>query len=366
MKERTSAGLLQRLACRRQVAEIGDGATPFRPLRRFAQSRGETCPMLLSPAPSVWPRLCALVLLAGLGASQLPAQPAPLPRYVKIPALKGNLRVTGSDGHLDLARLWTERFKTYYPAVAVQVEGGGSGRGAAAVQNRECDFGLLARPLNEAEQTLLAERLPQVAQVKVATDVLAVFVHRDNPITGLSLPQLEQAFGAQPRSGASVRTWGELGATGPLANQPLTLFGRRADTGVYAIFKKVVLGGGGFRTEVLEQVGPASVVRGVADGGGAMGYAQLRSRSNRTRPLALGPQAGGLVEPTPENCAAGSYPLAHGIYLCSERASDPEVLRLRSEFLRFVLSREGQETAQSLGLLPLPAGQAEKELTALR
>lgn len=306
-----------------------------------------------------------LALVASVFVGPLPGQSG-LPVYVKTPALSGSLRITGSDAHMDLARLWSEKFKSYYPAVAVQVEGGGSRRGAAALVRREAEFGLLARPLSDEEKAQLTDRLPQLVQLQTCLDVLAIFVHKENPLTGLSFVQLERAFAARPRSGSPARTWGDLGATGPFAAQPLTMLGRTPDSGAYALFKKAVLGGNDFRAEVVENVGPASVVRAVADGKGALGYAQLRTRSNRTRVLSLGTTQDSLIEPTPENCISGNYPLVHSVYLCTERTTDPEQQRLRTEFLRFVLSREGQEIAQALGLLPLSASQAEKESANLR
>ncbi|MBS0658672.1 MAG: substrate-binding domain-containing protein [Verrucomicrobia bacterium] len=287
-------------------------------------------------------RLTAALLLVG-AALPASAQPAP---YAKTMGLQGVLRIVGSDGHQDLGRLWAEKFRTVYPSVIVQVEGGGSQAAVVAIKEGRADCGLMARALNAEEKELLGERLNRTAAVHVATDVLAFFVAKENTTPGLTLGQLERLYGNAPRNGGALKTWADLGAAN-LGPKPVVLLGRAAGTGVHSLVKALVLGGGAVRSDVREMVGPTSVIQSVAADPTAIGYAQLRHRSNRVRALAVGAEADKLVEPTLASAQAGSYPLVHDLFLVIEASPDANTNALRTEFVRFVLSREGQEVLQS-------------------
>lgn len=285
--------------------------------------------------------------------------------YQRVPALTGSLRLTGT--HMNIVNLWAEGFKAIYPEIAFELSGGGSGKGATALIDRTADFAVLARPLSKDEQTALGPaRAAGVRTVPVCLDAVILVVHPDNPVRGLTFAQVERVYGARPRSGLAVKTWAELGATGPLAAQAVLPIGREAEAGITGRVKGSLLGGGDFRSDLQALVGPVSVVRAVTREPSAIGFAQLLDLNAKLRRLAVGPSASELVEPTAEACAAGRYPLAHPLFLLLEPPSDPAKARLRQEFLRYLLSREGQALAAAAGLHPLKLSVAQEELARTR
>ena len=296
------------------------------------------------------------------------AQSTELAPYSKVSGLQGTLRVAGSEGHADVITMWADGFRSLYPAVSIRVEGGGSTGAPRAIRENTADFGIMSRPLRPADTaTFSPAELSRLATVTVCADVLAVFVHKDNPVRGLSFPDLERIFGAAPRGGAvRARTWGELGVSGELAGKAINFFGRNPDAGSHAFLRAVVLGGGDYCAEAQSLVGPMSVVRAIALDPAGIGYAQLRTRVNKVRPLALGTGTDQPVEPTPEACATGRYPLVHPIQFIFDQAPEHPSARVRGEFIRFVLSKDGQEIARALGLTPLPLAAAREELAKLK
>lgn len=306
-------------------------------------------------------RQFSLVLLALGCGLPVGAQPAP---YNKAMGVQGTLRIAGSEGHQDLARIWAEKFRSIYPSVVVQVEGGGSQAATAAVKEGRADFGILARELNAAEKELLGERLSRCAVVHVATDILTFFVSKENSLPGLTLQQLERIYAASPRSGSPIRSWSDVAS--PLGAKPIVVLGRNTGSGSYTMVRNLVLGGGNFRSDVRESVGPASVVQGVAAEPTAIGYTQFRFRSNRVRALSLGPEADRLVEPSLASAQAGTYPLVDEVYFLVDTSAERDVQLMRTEFVRFVLSREGQELAESLLMVPIRPSSIAAELAKLK
>lgn len=290
------------------------------------------------------------------------AQPAP---YSKALGVQGVLRIVGSDGHQDIGRLWAEKFHAIYPAVVVQVEGGGSQAAPSAVKEGRADFGLMARELNAAEKTEFADLLTKSAFVQVATDTLAIFVAKENPLPGLNLSQLERLFGANPRNGQPIKTWADLGVQS-LGTKPVLVAGRTAGTGVHSLLKNLLLGGGAFRSDIVEHVGPSSVIRAVAGDPAVIGYAQIRQRTAKVRAVPLSTQGDQLIEPTLASSQAGTYPLLNNLYLLVGVSAEPAVHSLRVEFVRYVLSREGQEAAEAAGLVPLRPAAVAPELAKLK
>ncbi|GIW40716.1 MAG: hypothetical protein KatS3mg076_1293 [Candidatus Binatia bacterium] len=192
----------------------------------------------------------------------------------------------------------------------------------------------------------------------MAIDALAVYVHRENPLESLSLPQVDAIFSKTRRLGypKDIRVWGDLGLGGEWATRRISLYGRNAASGTYGFFKEKVLGGGDFKDEVKEQPGSASVVQGIAEDPAGIGYSGIGYRTSGVKPLALSPSEGGdPVPPTPGNVYAGRYPLSRFLYVYVNRKPGAPLDPLVREFLLFVLSKEGQEVVVKDGYLPLPA-----------
>lgn len=290
--------------------------------------------------------------------------------YVRVSGVAGNLSSIGSDTLNNLMTFWAESFHAAYPSVRVQVEGKGSSTAPPALIEATAQLGPMSRAMKADELDAFEKRFGYPpTQIRVAVDALAVYVAKDNPLEKLTLPQVDAIFSKSRRCGepAPVDTWGGVGDSGSLASQPIRLYGRNSASGTYGYFKEVALCGGDFRDTVKEQPGSASVVQGVTEDKLGIGYSGLGYKTSGVKALALARDAKSAFATTdPEEVYAGKYPLARFLFVYVNRAPHKPLDPLTEQFLRFVLSREGQEIVRKDGYLPLKAGVVEQEIAKLR
>jgi len=213
----------------------------------------------------------------------------------------------------------------------------------------------------------------------VAIDALAVYVNKDNPIKGMTMPQVDAVFSKSRRWGykENIQRWGQLGLTADWANAPISLYGRNSASGTYGFFKEHALKNGDYKDEVKEQPGSASVVQGVTEDRAGIGYSGIGYMTSGVRALPLAEKDGmPFKEATQENAMDGSYPLWRNLYVYVNKAPNmshppapgapgraPSQLDpLVKEFIKFVYSREGQQVVIKDGFFPLSAATIEKEL----
>lgn len=315
-----------------------------------------------------WKVVAAAVSGVAWAVWAAPVQVDPdLPVYQRVPGVSGNLNSIGSDTLNNLMTFWAEGFQALYPNVRIQVEGKGSSTAPPALIEGTSQLGPMSREMKGAEIDAFERKFGyKPTAIRVAIDTLAVFVHRDNPIESLTLAQVDSIFSTtRKRGGPPVERWGDLGLTGPWANRPLSLYGRNSASGTYGFFKEHALLGGDFKPQVKEQPGSSSVVQGVANDPAGVGYSGIGYKTSGVRAVPLVGADGKPHEPTLENALNGDYPLARFLYIYVNKPPGRPLDRLTAEFLRYVLSRAGQEVVVKDGYYPLPAAVAEEELKKL-
>lgn len=311
-----------------------------------------------------------LVTALGLGVTSrafaAPLQVDPkIPAYTATSGVSGNLKSIGSDTMNNLMTLWAEGFYKYYPNVKVEVEGKGSSTAPPALTAGTAQFGPMSRPMKDAEIDAFEKKYGyKPATVRTSFDALAVYVHKDNPIAGLSLQQVDAIFSKTRRGGAAkdIKTWGDLGLTGEWADKPISLYGRNSASGTYGFFKEHALFKGDYKDQVKEQPGSSSVVQGVASDKFAMGYSGIGYKTADVRAVPLSLKDGeDTYAATVENVYTGEYPLARYLLLYVNKKPGEKLDPLRGEFLRFVFSQEGQQVVIKDGYMPVPNTIAEEE-----
>lgn len=298
------------------------------------------------------------------GEEALQLDPA-LPAYTKMSGISGNLNSIGSDSMNNLMTFWAEGFARFYPNVKLQVEGKGSSTAPPALIAGTAQLGPMSRPMKPSERDQFEARFGfKPLELRASLDVLAVYVHKDNPVVALTLPQVDAIFSKTRRLGLRnpLALWGEVGVTGPLARQPFSLYGRNSASGTYGFFKEHALGSGDFRDEVKEQPGSASVVQGVNEDRAGIGYSGIGYRTSGVRPVPIAVREGATpVAPGVASAHDGTYPLTRFLLLYVNKDPRQPLDPLVREFLRFVFSREGQEAVLKDGYLPLPEAFAAEE-----
>ncbi len=306
------------------------------------------------------------MLAAGVPAVE---NAAVLPAYARVSGISGNLSSTGSDTLANLMTLWTEAFKRHYPNVNIQVQAPGSSTAPTALTEGTSNLGPMSRPMKDKEiEAFETRRGYRPTAIRVAVDALAVYVHKDNPIGFMSLPEVDAIFSVSRRcgGGSDIRTWGDAGLTGAWATRPLQLYGRNSVSGTYGYFKQKALCSGDFKNTVNEQPGSASVVQAVTSSLNGIGYSGIGYRTSGVRavPLARSDAAAAFAA-TAANTKDRSYPLTRFLFIYINRRPDSPLPPLEAEFLRFVLSREGQMIVHKDGYIPLSPRQAIGELRYL-
>lgn len=306
-----------------------------------------------------------------------------LPSYTRAAAVAGTIRAVGSDTMNGLMTLWGEEFVKLYPEIKVAVEGKGSSTAPPALTQGTANFAPMSRSMTKAEVGAFRKKFGYgPTPIATGVDMIAIYVHRDNPIRDLTLSQLAAIFGAPAPSGNAApeparradgrvvirdtsgdrepgtRTWGQLGLTGAWADQTIRLHGRNASSGTYAHFREHALGGGRFRSIVKQQPTSNAVLRAVAADRYAIGYSGIGLLSDAVRavPLARSEadrKRGEIFAPEAENAYSGDYPLSRFLLLYVNYDRDGELDPLRREFLSYVLSRQGQLDVVAAGYLPL-------------
>ena len=314
--------------------------------------------------------LASLTLFPGRAAQAAEPAVADLQAYAKSSGeVAGSLKCVGSDTMNNLVALWAEGFKKHYPSIREGIEGKGSASAPPALAEGTCSFGPMSRDWKPSEiDAFKAKHGYAPTVVPVAIDMLAVFVHKDNPLKSLSLQQVDAIFSKNRTGGskADIRTWGDLGLEGEWKDRPISLYGRNATSGTYGYFKEFALFKGDFKPTVKEQPGSSAVVQAVASDRFGIGYSGIGYMTANVRavPLASEP-TGDAVEPTPDAAYSGDYPLARFLYLSVNHRPGSDLDPLRREFLRYVLSRDGQADVTKDGYLPVTAAVAAEALAGV-
>jgi phosphate transport system substrate-binding protein len=315
------------------------------------------------------PALVALTasLALATAAAALELDPK-LEEYRPVSGISGNIKSIGSDTLNNLMTLWAEGFKAQYPNVKIEIEGKGSSTAPPALIAGTAQFGPMSRPMKPSEADEFEKRFGyKPTPLAVAVDALAVFVHKDNPIACLTLQQVDAIFSRTRKGGLDqdIASWGDLGLSGAWAAKPISLYGRNSASGTYGYFKDEALFKGDFKDGVKEQPGSSAVVQGVATDQFAIGYSGIGYKTADVRAVPLAKKAGECVEATAEQAYAGKYPLARLLYVYTNKDPNQPLDPVRAEFVKYVLSRQGQQAVIKDGYFPITAQLAAKDAKAL-
>ena len=309
--------------------------------------------------------------VASLGLINAVAQAAPqldpkLPEYHRASGISGNLSSVGSDTLANLMTLWAEEFKREYPNVNIQIQAAGSSTAPPALTEGTANFGPMSRKMKNKEIEAFENKHGyKPTAIPVAIDALAVYVHKDNPLTGMTIPEVDAVFSStrKCRHDKDISKWGDLGLTSSWAKRDIQLYGRNSVSGTYGYFKKKGLCKGDYKNTVNEQPGSASVVQSVSSSLNGIGYSGIGYKTSGVRALPLAKKPGKpFVEASAENAISGKYPLSRFLYVYVNKHPNKPISPLNLEFIKLVLSKAGQNVVIKDGYIPLPAKVVEKTL----
>ena len=292
-----------------------------------------------------------------------------LPDYKKVEGgVSGAIKSVGSDTMNNLMTLWAEGFNAMYPNILPEIEGKGSSTAPVALIAGTAAFGPMSREMKAKEIDDFEKKFGyKPTLLRTGIDMLAVYVHKDNPLTGLSLAQVDAIFSKSRKGGSTkdIVTWGDLGLTGDWANKAISLYGRNSASGTYGYFKDVALYGGDYKDSVKEQPGSSSVVQGVASDRFGIGYSGVGYRTADVKAVPLSFEGTEYVTVEAQNAYTGEYPLARFLYVYTNHKPGTKMDPLRAEFVRYMFSKQGQRDVLKDGYFPITAQIAEETLAEL-
>jgi phosphate transport system substrate-binding protein len=321
-----------------------------------------------TPAPGAAPSPAAAAKAHAAVPQGVEVDPS-LPAYKQVGGVTGELKSLGSNTMDIEMSNWAEGFKTFYPNVKPEIVGKGSGDAPAALIAGTAHFGPMSRSMKADEIDMFEKKFGyKPTALASSIDMLAVYVHKDNPIQSLTLPQVDAIFSKSRKGGydKEIRTWGDLGLTGDWEKQPISLYGRNSESGTYGYFKDHALFKGDYKDSVKEQPGSSAVIQGVASDKYAIGYSGIGFKTADVRAVPLAAKAAGkVVEATADNAYSGDYPLSRFLFLYVNYKAGTELDPLRAEFIRYVFSKEGQGVVVKSGFFPIRKAIADRALTSV-
>ena len=313
-------------------------------------------------------RLLLAVLISISALADDMVDPA-LGEYKTVSGVSGNLSSVGSDTLANLMTLWAEEYKRLYPNVNIQIQAAGSSTAPPALTEGTSNLGPMSREMKSEEIAAFESKYKyKPTAIAVAIDALAVYVNKDNPVQGLSLPQVDAIFSATRKCDYAndITTWGQLGLTGALAGSPIQIYGRNSVSGTYGFFKEHALCKGDYKNTVNEQPGSASVVQGVTKSANGIGYSGIGYKTSGVKPVPLAVKEGeDFIPASAENALSGKYPLSRFLFVYVNKDPNKPLPPLEKEFIKMVLSRLGQMVVVKDGYIPLPSAVAAKEMAKI-
>src|SRR5262245_2187285 len=315
--------------------------------------------------------LTAAVLVTGIAVARGQVQLDPgLQPYRTVSGVSGNLSSVGSDTLNNLMTHWAESFSRFYPNAKVQIEGKGSSTAPPALIAGTAQLGPMSREMKGTEVDQFEKKYGyKPTPIRTSVDALAIFVNKDNPIKCLTLTQVDAIFSKSRRAGfkEDVTLFRSLGLTGDWASKPISLYGRNSASGTYGFFKEHVLKNGDYKDSVKEQPGLAAVVQGVTVDRFGAGYSGIGYATAGVRAVPLSDKDGGkCVEATADNAYSAAYPLARFLYVYINKAPGKALDPLTREFVKLIVSKDGQEGVVKDGYFPIPASLAKEELNKVQ
>lgn len=262
-----------------------------------------------------------------------------------LPAMAGSITAKGSDTLVILAQKWAEVYMKENKEVKIQVTGGGSGTGFAALQNKTTDLANASRPIKPKEVAACIKAFgARPTQLKVALDGLSVYVNEDNPVEELTIDQLDLIFTGK------ATNWKEVGGK----DAPITIYSRENSSGTYEFFKKHVLKKKDFAASAQTMPGTAAVLQAVAKDKNGIGYGGAAYGAGARAVKVKKDESAPAIEPTAANIANQTYPIWRYLYIYVNPALDKGEI---AAYLKWIRSDEGQKIVEQVGYFPLPAGE---------
>lgn len=279
--------------------------------------------------------------------------------------LSGKVKLRGSSALLDIGHTWAENFKEFHPKVEFDGSADGSEAGLKELANDPKVVAGISRPVDkEDEKLLLSGKCKSPLAICVATSAMAVFVHKDNPIAGLSPEQIQAIYEAGPDGTPIAKTWGDVGVTGPMAKQPIRVYQREESSGTNVFIQRTVLNGKPMANAKKPMASNEEVLSSIQKDPTGIGIGDMSNHMTGLHRVSLVID-GKTIEANESSVLQGKYPLMRPLLLVVEKDQLASDGGIREAILRYVLSKDGQTEAMKSGYYPLNPSFIRQQLDAI-
>ena len=250
------------------------------------------------------------------------------------------ITVKGSDTMVILAQRWAEKYMESHPGITIQVTGGGSGIGLAALINGSTDIANASRPMKPSEREKLKQRYNSLGvEVKTAKDGLSVYLNEKNSVKELSIQQIKDIYTGK------ITNWKDVGGK----DAKIIVYGRENSSGTYVYFKDNVLGGEDFTSKMQSMPGTSAVVNAIVKDANSIGFGGAAYAKGIKFAAVKKDASSKAYIPTEENIKSGNYPITRYLYLYLKTRPSGEM----KDYIDWILSAEGQSIVTKVGYFPV-------------
>jgi len=285
-------------------------------------------------------------------------------KYKKVNGIYGTIKVSGSTTMSNLMALWCNDFSDIYHDANCIVESFGSRKVPTDLAIGKIDIGMMSEPMSGADIVDFKNAYGyDPTGIKVAIDMIAVLVNRENPIDCLTIADLDGIYSDTYlcKGATGITTWGDLNLDGKWKNAPINMHGRTPLSATYDVFKSLVLCDGSYKDNVKEMASSRDIIDFVSKDEFSIGYSGSGYLNSSVKAVNVGQSKNNCYPPDYKNATSKQYPLTRDLYLYFRESSSNSMKKITIEFLNYILSKDGQKAVIEARLVTLPASVISQE-----
>lgn len=307
--------------------------------------------------------LCSFVvsLAGGCGSNNSAVKTE---KYQKVNGVYGTIKISGSTTMSNLVSLWCNGFSDIYHNTNCMVESFGSQKAPQDLVAGKFEIGTMSEPMSGKDiQNFKNAYGYEPMGIKVAIDMIAVLVNVENPINCITISEIDGIYSStySCQSSADITTWVDLNQKGEWGKIPIKVYGRTPASGTYDVFRKIALCNGKYKNSITQLASSKDIVDFVSKDVSSIGYSGLGYLTSGVKAVNVGKSENNCYPPKSEYATSKQYPFTRNLYIYTREDPSKGMKKLTKEFLKYILSKDGQEAVLEAGFTILPAGIVTEE-----
>jgi len=313
--------------------------------------------------------LCGIVISMAAGGCGLDSSAIRGAKYKKVNGVYGTIKISGSTTMSNLVSLWCNGFSDIYHNTNCMVESFGSRKAPQDLVAGKIDIGTMSEPMSDKDiQDFKNAYGYEPMGIKVAIDMIAVLVNAENPVNCVTVSEIDGIYSNtySCQGSTDITRWGNLIQGGEWKNSPIKVYGRTPASGTYDVFRKLALCNGKYKNSITQLASSKDIVDFVSKDIYSIGYSGLGYLTSGVKAVNVGKSENNCYPPKSEYATSKQYPFTRNLYIYTRENPSKGMKKLTKEFLKYILSKDGQEAVLEAGFTVLRASiviEERKEIT---